>query len=128
MIELSEQEIVAFIGRSLLPIEKASLALRLEVANAELDELLGGNLKSYQDNPPVQIRQMLAELFGLMASQSESNIASKSVEGFRIDFREGSDIKRDFMKRFSGVIAKFGASTVGRAGGIRHGKTIYDDF
>lgn len=128
MIELSEQEIVAFIGRSLLPIEKTSLALRLEVANAELDDLLGGNLKSYQDNPPVQIRQMLAELFGLMASQSESNIASKSVEGFRIDFREGDDVKQDFLKRFGGVIAKFGQSSVGRVGGIRHGRTIYDDF
>ena len=126
MIKLTEQEIAAFIGRSLSQFEKDNIELLLEAANAELNDLLGGILNEYESDTPIQIKQMLAGLIGLFERQSETGVSSKSVEGFHITFREGSDARTEFVARFSAVIAKYGKSDIGRMGGIRCGRTIYD--
>jgi hypothetical protein len=58
---------------------------------------------------PVDLQMLIAELFGLISrkNKSDSTIASKQVEDFRISFNADADLDDEFYTKYSSTISKY---------------------
>lgn len=122
---ISKDEIVALIGRPLSSYEEQNFTILNELTSERLNRLLNGGFDSATDWTS-GLKILYARLFniGELERNHDAGISRKSVDGYSVDFKENIDYYAQFCEENADLIAKYRISN----GGIRHGKTIYEDI
>ena len=123
MVKITKAEIEALIGRSLSDLENANFALYLDLAKAQFKDLLCWCDDYICYEPNAELKLLLARLFGAIEAEQkfDSNIESKQVEDFQVDYCDNPDSPMaQAIRKSSGIIAKYSRCR----GGIMHGKTL----
>lgn len=123
MATLTQDEIEAYIGRSLSTYEADNLDLYLEIATTRLLDLLC--LEELPDPLPVDLALVLSRLFGLIGEENGQSfgVEEKKVEDFTIRFdTEGDSLQSHWYNANKVTLDKYSECKAD----IVHGKTIYD--
>ncbi len=123
MFDITKSEIEALLGRSLSDAENNNFDLWLELAEAEMRDLLCWCDDYVCYDEPAQLKLLLARLFGAYEAEQKfnSNIESKQVEDVRLDYRENPDSPMaQAVHKSIKIIAKYSRC----CSGILHGKTL----
>lgn len=122
---ISKDEIVALIGRPLSSYEEQNFTILNELTSERLNRLLNGGFDSATDWTS-GLKILYARLFniGELERNHDAGISRKSVDGYSVDFKENTNYYAQFCEENADLIAKYRISN----GGIRHGKTIYEDI
>ena len=122
---ISKDEIVALIGRPLSSYEEQNFTILNELTSERLNKLLNGGFDSAADWTS-GLKILYARLFSVseLERNHDAGISSKSVDGYSVNFKENINYFARFCEENADLIAKYRISN----GGIRHGKTIYEDI
>ena len=124
---ISKDEIVALIGRPLSSYEEQNFTILYELTSERLNRLLNGGLDSASEWTS-GLKILFARMFKLNNSEHSANsgISSKTVDGYSVTYNKDVNYFANFQTENADLIAKY--TLVATDGGIRHGKTIYEDF
>ena len=122
---ISKDEIVALIGRPLSSYEEQNFTILSELTSERLNKLLNGGFDS-ATNWTSGLKMLYARLFNVseLERSHDAGISRKAVDGYSVDFKENTNYYAQFCEENADLIAKYRISN----GGIRHGKTIYEDI
>ena len=122
---ISKDEIVALIGRPLSSYEEQNFTILSELTSERLNKLLNGGFDSATDWTS-GLKILYARLFNIseLERNHDAGISSKSVDGYSVSFKENINYFARFCEENVDLIARYRLS----GGGIRHGKTIYEDI
>lgn len=122
---ISKDEIVALIGRPLSSYEEQNFTILNELTSERLNKLLNGGFDSATDWTS-GLKILYARLFNVseLERNHDTGISRKAVDGYSVDFKENTNYYAQFCEENADLIAKYRISN----GGIRHGKTIYEDI
>lgn len=122
---ISKDEIVALIGRPLSSYEEQNFTILNELTSERLNKLLNGGFDSAADWTS-GLKILYARLFSVseLERNHDAGISSKSVDGYSVNFKENINYFARFCEENADLIAKYRIFN----GGIRHGKTIYEDI
>ena len=122
---LTQEDVVALLGRSLSTAEKTNFDLYLEIARLRLNDLLCSDIDNI-DPLPKDLALVWARFFSALNAEAvemqSSGVASKRVEDFYITYQEGHSVWEDLIDKNGSIIAKYSICGTG----IRHGRTIFD--
>lgn len=123
MATLTETKVVALLGRPLSEIEHTNFELYLNIAKLRLNDLICDDLDDMKDLPD-DLALVWARLFGVIELEQNSagGVTQKRVEDFSISYDTEFEPLADVIDQNSTTIMKYS-----KCGGIRHGRTIYDD-
>lgn len=122
---ISKDEIVALIGRPLSSYEEQNFTILNELTSERLNRLLNGGFDSVTAWTS-GLKVLYARLFNIseLERNHDASISRKTVDGYSVDFKENINYYAQFCEENADLIAKYRISN----GGIRHGKTIYEDI
>lgn len=123
MATLTQDEIEAYLGRSLSTTEADNLDLYEEIATTRLLDLLC--LEALPDPLPADLGLVLCRLFALISEENGQalGVEEKKVEDFTIRFdTEGDSLQTRWYNANKVTIDKYSSCKAD----IIHGKTIYD--
>ena len=120
MENMTKENIEALLGRSLSDVEVTNFDLYLKIAGLRLTDLIC----TVPDPMPEDLQLLLARLFDSIAkenTQEAGNVASKRVEDFQINYREGaSSVFDEVVNNNNSVIQKYSTCSAGiRCGSVR---------
>lgn len=123
MATLTQDEIEAYLGRSLSTTEADNLDLYLEIATTRLQDLLC--LENLPDPLPADLALVLSRLFALIQEENGQSfgVEEKKVEDFTIRFdTEGDSLQTRWYNANLQTLNKYSECKAE----IIHGRTIYD--
>lgn len=123
---ISQDEMAAYLGRSLSTVETENYELYIELAQSRLEDLLCTKIVKPL---PTDLALTLARCFAVISleqnEQSDLNVTSKKVEDFSLTRKSGNEAETpmaSFMRLNDAILTKYSRCQ----GCIRSGK-IYGD-
>ena len=120
---LSQDEVVALLGRPLSEVEAKNFNIYLEIADLKLKDLL---CLSNLPNPiPADLKMLLAKMFGSIKATQDfeynNGVESKRVEDFSINYTADKKSPMSLvLSNESATLLKYSQCS----SGIMHGKTM----
>lgn len=119
---ISQEEVVALLGRPLSTLETANFSLYMQIAVLRLDDLLCIKLEDMADIP-VDLKLLIARCFATIVMEQKASanhgISSKKVEDFSINYDGDTDSPMvAFVSQNAATIDKYGKCQ----GSLRSGK------
>jgi hypothetical protein len=120
---LSQDEVVALLGRPLSEVEAKNFNIYFEIAELKLKDLLC--LNEFPNPIPADLKMLLAKMFGsIKATQDferENGIEAKRVEDFSINYAADKKSPMSLvLSNESATLLKYSQCS----SGIMHGKTM----
>lgn len=117
---ITKEDVSALIGRPLSSMEIKYFDLYSDIAQEMLKNVLCYDFTT--EKIPSDLKIVLANLFKSISDNNaiDSNISSKRVEDFSIQYKNDYNTFKDVFKKFSLIIARYSRCDVA----IEHGKTI----
>ena len=124
-VVITQDDLVALLGRPLSKIEVDNFGLYLEIAILRLMDLLCLKDVSELDDMPADLMLVLARIFGVLSAESSemaaNGISQRRVEDFYITYdNNADDAYTNVVNKNSAITAKYSKC----GSGIRHGRTI----
>ncbi len=123
---LTQDEVKALLGRSLTQVETENFNIYLELAQSRLNDQICCDITKVIEIP-MDLKLVLARMFNVITQeqdqQANSNIASKKVEDFQINYRDTSttNLMGTLVTQNQAILAKYSKCKVTN---IRHGETV----
>lgn len=120
---LSQDEVVALLGRPLSEVEIKNFNIYFEIADLKLKDLLC--LSNLPNQIPADLKMLLAKMFGSMKATQDfeynNGVESKRVEDFSINYTADKKSPMSLvLSNESATLLKYSQCS----SGIMHGKTM----
>lgn len=121
-VEITKQQIEAFLGRSLTTVEDSNFDLYLGLAKTRVGDLICTNidgLESIENDLLLVIARFFSALSKAQGYQGD--VQSKKVEDFSVSYRDGYNPFEEAISQCRDILVKYSQCS----SGIIHGKTIF---